>query len=55
MFKGLTESRNTREEKRATKSTTNNEENGNRNIYILNVNRLNAPTKRHRLPGWIQK
>ena len=24
-------------------------------ITTLNVNRLNAPTKRHRLPEWIQK
>ena len=24
-------------------------------IVTLNVNRLNAPTKRHRLAGWIQK
>ena len=24
-------------------------------INILNVNELNAPTKRHRLAGWIQK
>ena len=33
-------------------------ENGNANIYIniiLNVNGLNAPTKRHRLAEWIQK
>ena len=34
-------------------------ENGNRNIYIsiitLNINGLNAPTKRHRLAEWIQK
>ena len=53
-------SRNKREGKRSIKSTSNNEENGNRNIYIyinnyLNVNGLNAPTKRHRLAEWIQK
>ena len=59
MLTGLIQSRNTREEKRSTKSTPNNEENGNRNIYIsiisLNANGLNAPTKRHRLAEWIQK
>ena len=45
--------------KRSRKSTPNNQENGDRNIYIpkitLNVNGLNAPTKRHRLAEWIQK
>ena len=59
MLKGLIQSRNTREQKRSTESTPNNEENGNRNIYILiitlNVNGLNAPTKRHRLAEWIKK
>ena len=45
--------------KRSTKSTPNNYENGNRNIYIsiitLNVNGLIAPTERHKLAEWIQK
>ena len=36
MLKGLIQSRNTREEKRSTKSTPNNLENGNRNVYINN-------------------
>ena len=39
---------NTREEKRSTKSTLNNSENGNRNIYINNyfkINGVNASTK----------
>ena len=36
MLKGLKQSRNTREEKRATKSTPNNYENGNMNMYINN-------------------
>jgi len=58
MFKGLTESRNTREEKRA-KNQPQTMKKMAIGTYIsiitLNVNRLNAPTKRHRLPGWIQK
>ena len=45
--------------KRSTKSTLNNYENGNRNIYIsiitLNVNGLIAPTERHKLAEWKQK
>ena len=48
---------NTREEKDPEKQTQNNYENGNRNIHInnnLNVNRLNASTKRHRLVERIQ-
>ena len=58
MLNGLIWSRNTREEKdlqnqpQTVKITT-------IGIYIsiitLNVNRLNAPTKRHRLAEWIQK
>ena len=36
MLKGLIQSRNTREEKRSIKSTLNDYENGNRNIYINN-------------------
>ena len=45
----------------STKSIPNNWKNSNRNIYIyisiitLNVNGLNAPTKRHRPAEWIQK
>ena len=35
MLKGLIQSRNTREEKRSTKTTPNNEENGNRNMLLL--------------------
>ena len=58
MLNGLIQSRNTTEEKRPTKSTP-----GNQKISIgtyisiisLNVNGLNAPTKRHRLAEWIQK
>ena len=42
--------------KRIYKSTPNNQENGNRNMIItLNVNGLNAPTKRHRLAEWMHK
>ena len=42
--------------KRIYKSTPNSQENDNRNMIItLNVNGLNAPTKRHRLVEWIQK
>ena len=58
MLKGLIQSRNTREEKdlqnqhqtikEMTKGTYS-------SIIILNVNGLNAPTKRHRLAEWIQK
>ena len=58
MLKGLIQSRNTREENRSTKSTPNNEENGigiDMSIITLNVNGLNASTKRHRLAEWIQK
>ena len=58
MLKGLIQLRNTREEKRSTKSTSNNKENGNRSIYINNYFKckwVNAPTKRHRLDEWIQK
>ena len=42
-----------REEERLTK-----QQNGNQNIYtiiILNEDRLNASTKRHRLTQWIKK
>ena len=44
--------------KRSTRSTPNNQENtiGTYiSIITLNVNGLNAPTKRHRLAKWIQK
>ena len=58
MLKGLMQSRNTREEKRSTKSTPNNQKEAIEtliSIITLNVNGLNAPTKRHRLAEWIQK
>ena len=49
---------NTREEKDLQKQTQNSSESG-IGIYIsiitLNVNGLNAPTKRHRLAEWIEK
>ena len=58
MLKGLTESRNTREEKRA-KNQPQTMKKMAIGTYIsiitLNVNGLNAPTKRHRLAEWIQK
>ena len=57
MLKGLIQSKNIREEKRSTKSTP--VEKMAIGTYIsiitLNVNRLNAPTKRYRLAGKIQK
>ena len=58
MLKGLIELRSTTEEKKIYKIKSNNKENGNRNIYInnyLNVNGVNAPTKRHKLAEWTQK
>ena len=58
MFKELIQPRNTREEKRSTKSTPNNQKMAIGtyiSIITLNVNGLNAPTKRHRLDEWIQK
>ena len=58
MLKGLIQSRNTKEEKRSTKSTPNNYKMAIGTyilIITLNVNELNAPTKRHRLAEWIQK
>ena len=56
MLKGHIQSRNTREEKRSTKSTPNNEKKMAIGIYIsiITLNGLNAPTKRHRLTEWIQ-
>ena len=58
MLKELIQSKNTREEKGSTKSTPNNYKMAT-GPYILtitlNVNRLNAPAKRHRLAEWIQK
>ena len=57
MLDELIQSRNTREGKRFTKSTP--IKKMARGTYIaiitLNVNGLNAPTKRHRLAEWIQK
>ena len=58
MLNGLTQSRNTRQEKRSTKSTPNNQKMAIGtyiSIIALNVNGLNASTKRHRLAEWIQK
>ena len=57
MLNGLIQSRNTREEKRSTKSTPNKKMAIGTYISIitLNVNGLNVPTKRHRLAEWIQK
>ena len=58
MLNKLIQSRNTTEEKRSTKSTPNNQKMAIGTyilIITLNVNRLNAPTKRHRLAEWIQK
>jgi len=56
MLKGFIQSRNTREEKRSTKSTQtiNKMAIGTYiSITALNVHGLNAPTKRHRLDEWI--
>ena len=58
MLKELKQSKNTREEKGSTKSTPNNQKlaiGTYLSIITLNVNGLNAPTKRHRLAEWIQK
>ena len=57
MLKRFTQSRNTKEEKRSTKSTLFKKMAIGTyiSIIILNVNGLNAPTKRHRLAEWIQK
>ena len=51
MLKGLIQSRNTREGKRSTKSTTIKKIaiGTYMSITTLNVNGLNAPTKRHRM------
>ena len=58
MLNGLLQSRNTTEEKRSTKSTPNNQKLAivtYTSIITLNVNGLNALTKRHRLAEWIQR
>ena len=58
MLKGLIQSRNTREGKRSTKSTRTIKKMAigtYTSIITLNVNGLNAPTKRHGLAEWIQK
>ena len=58
MLNGLKQSRNTREEKISTKSTPTIKKMAigtYMSIITLNVNGLNAPTKRHRLAEWIQK
>ena len=57
MLKGLIQSRNTTE-KKSTKSTPSNQKMAigtYMSIITLNVNGLNAPTKRHRLTEWTQK
>ena len=57
MLNGLIQSRNTREIKRSTKSNPNNQKMAKGthiSIITLNVNGLNAPTKRHRLAEWIK-
>ena len=59
MLKGLIQSRNTGKEKRSTKLPLPQIKKMAIGTYIsiiiLNVNGLNAPTKRHRLAEWIQK
>ena len=57
ILKGLMQSINTREEKRSTKSIPNKKMAIGTYISIttLNVNRLNAAPKRHRLAEWIQR
>ena len=58
MLKGLKQSRNTREEKDLQNQlqTIKKMAIGTYiSIITLNVNGLNAPTKRHRLAEWIQK
>ena len=58
MLMGFISSRNTREEKRSTQSTQTIKKMAIGtyiSIITLNVNGLNAPTKRHRLAEWIQK
>ena len=58
MLKGLTQSRNPREEQRSTKSpqTIKKMAIGTyMSIITLNVNRLNTPNKQHRLAEQIQK
>ena len=58
MLNGLLQSRNTTKEKRSTKSNPNNQKMAIEtyiSIITLNVNGLNAPTKRHILAEWIQK
>ena len=58
MINGFTQTRNTTEEKRSTKSTPNDQKMAIGtyiSIITLNVNGLNSPTKRNRLDEWIQK
>ena len=58
MLKGLIQLINTREEKRSTQSTQTIKKMATgtyMSIITLNVNGLNAPTKRHRLTEWLQK
>ena len=56
MLNELIQLRNTTEDKRSTKSTLNKKKMAIEayiSIITLNVNGLNAPTKRHRLAEWI--
>ena len=58
MLKGLVQSRNTTEEKRSTKSTPNNQKMAigtHISIITLNINGLNASTRRNRMAEWIKK
>ena len=59
MFNGLIQSRNTREKKKDLQNPPEAIKKMTIGTYIsiitLNVNGLNAPTKRHRLAEWIQK
>ena len=58
MLNGLIQSRNITEDKISTNSTPNNYKMAIGtyiSIITLNVNELNAPSKRHRLAEWIQK
>ena len=58
MLNELIQLRNTTEDKRSTKSTLNKKKMAIEayiSIITLNVNGLNAPTRRHRLAEWIKK
>ena len=58
MLTGLIQSRNTRQEKRSTKSTPDNQENGTRNIYINNYFKckwIKYSSQKTQTTEWIQK